>query len=112
MYYEELPHEVTFQKLVEVPDGGGGRTIEWFDYLTVPAFLDTPTSNEKYQAHKLNNPLDRYLYTYYRTDITPDMCVVYEDEMQKETYELAGRPEDQGGQHEIMRIPLKLVPNE
>lgn len=108
MYYEELPHEVTFQKPVEVPDGGGGRVIEWVDYLTVPVFLDTPSSTEKYQAHKLNNPLDRYLYTYYRADITPDMRVMFD----REIYEISGRPADQGGQREIIRIPLKLVPDE
>jgi hypothetical protein len=36
------------------------------------------------------------------------MRITYEGE----TYELAGRPEDQGGQHEIMRVVLKLVDNE
>ena len=105
MLYDEFPHEVMFQVFDKVDDGAGGYTEEWSTYATIQAFVDTPSSREAYQAHKLGNPLDRYLYYPYRTDIKPNMRVVYENE----TYELAGKPEDQGGQHEIMRVALKLV---
>jgi len=105
MLHDEFPHEVTFQVFGKVDDDSGGYEEKWIDYEAIKAFVDTPSSRETYQAHKLGNPLDRYLYYPYRTDIKPNMRVVYETE----TYELAGRPEDQGGQREIMRVALKLV---
>ncbi|KIL45760.1 phage head closure protein [Jeotgalibacillus soli] len=105
--YDEFPHAVRFQSVQRVPDGGGGFTNTFVPYTTIYGFLDTPTSNERYQAHQLSNPLDRYLYYPYRNDITSAMRVVCEGEV----YELGGKPEDQGGQHEIMRVALKLVQN-
>ncbi|MED4461859.1 phage head closure protein [Metabacillus fastidiosus] len=107
MLHDEFPHEVTIQELASVSDGGGGHKKAWTTFLTMEGFMDTPTSKERYEAMQLNNPLDRYLYYPYRTDIKTDMRAVFEEE----TYEIVGRPEDQGGQHEIIRLPLKLVQN-
>ncbi|WP_203364718.1 phage head closure protein [Bacillus sp. REN10] len=104
---DEFPHVVTFKELRSVSDGGGGFVKEYIKFDTFNAFVDTPTSKERYEAMQLNNPLDRYVYYPYRTDIRTDMRMYYDGE----TYEVAGRPEDQGGQHEIMRLSLKLVPN-
>ncbi|KKB34642.1 phage head closure protein [Bacillus thermotolerans] len=105
MLYDEFPHTITFLQNQRVSDGGGGHTTTWGPVLTIKVFMDTPSSRERYEAMQLNNPLDRYLYYPYRTDITADMRVEYE----KGVYEIAGEPEDQGGQHEIMRVALKLV---
>ncbi|MFL0365377.1 phage head closure protein [Pseudobacillus sp. 179-B 2D1 NHS] len=107
MLHDEFPHEVTFTALTSIPDGGGGSEKEWKPFTTIEGFMDTPTSRERYEAMQLNNQLDRYLYYPYGTEVKPNMRVTFEGE----TYEIAGRPEDQGGQHEIMRLPLKLVPN-
>lgn len=105
MLHDEFPHVVTFQTYTKVPDGGGGYTQRWADVLTIDAFMDTPSSKELFEAMQLQNPLDRNLYYEYRTDINEKMRCTFEGE----TYELVGKPQDQGGQHEVMKVPLKLV---
>lgn len=107
MLHDEFPHEISVMNKARISDGGGGFTTTWMPFLSLMGFMDTPTSRERYEALQLSNPLDRYLYYSYRTDITSAMRLTYEGE----TYEFAGRPEDQGGQHEIMRVALKLVQN-
>lgn len=105
MLYDEFPHEVEVVEKKRVPDGTGGYKTEWVPVDTIEVFIDTPTSKEKLLAHQVQNPLDRYMYYPYRTDLKSDMRLKYEGEI----YAFAGRPEDQGGQHEIMRVALKLV---
>lgn len=106
---DEFPHEVIFQIEGEkVSDGGGGWIPgEWTTYDTIQGFLDTPKSSEIFQAQQLQHPFDRHLYYPYRTDIKATMRVVCESD----TYELAGKPLDQGGQHEVVKVNLRLVPN-
>ncbi|MCJ0932925.1 phage head closure protein [Virgibacillus halodenitrificans] len=110
---EEFPHQVIFQVYTEPQsDGGGGYlpgTGGWFnlDQEDFYGFLDTPKSGEIYQAQQLQHPFDRYLFYPYRTDIKTDMRVTCEGD----TYELVGKPLDQGGQHEIMKVSLRLVAN-
>ena len=103
--YDEFPHEVEVVEKKRVSDGTGGFKTEWVPVDTIEAFVDTPTSKEKLIAHQVQNPLDRYMYYEYRTDLTSNMRLRYEGEI----YTFAGRAEDQGGQHEIMRVALKLV---
>jgi SPP1 family predicted phage head-tail adaptor len=105
MLHGEFPHEIEVLVKEKVSDGAGGFTSEWEVSDTLFGFIDTPSSREKYNALQLQNPLDRFLYYPYRTDINAKVRVKYESDM----YELSGRPEDQGGQHEIMRVALKLV---
>lgn len=105
MHYDEFPHEVEVVQKKKVSDGGGGFETKWFPVATLEAFIDTPTSKEQYYAQQLGNPLQRYMYYPYRTDLTSSMRLRYEGEI----YAFAGRAEDQGGQHEIMRVALKLV---
>lgn len=101
------PHTVSVLVKTKQSDGGGGSIVSWSLLFSMKAFLDTPTSKERYQAQQLQNPLDRYLYYPYRTDIDSTMRIKYENEL----YEVAGRPEDQGGQKRVMRVALKLVGN-
>lgn len=105
MLLDEYPHTVTFQSLKKVSDGGGGYVEKWSNVLTISGFMDTPSSREIFQAMQLQNPLDRNLYYPYRTDVNEKMRCAFEGE----TYELIGKPQDQGGQHEVMKVPLKLV---
>lgn len=105
MVQDEYPHVVTFQSLTKVSDGAGGFAQQWIDGLTFVGFLDTPSSREIFQAMQLQTPLDRNLYYPYRTDVNEKMRCTCEGE----TYELIGKPQDQGGQHEVMKVPLKLV---
>ncbi|MGM0903065.1 MAG: phage head closure protein [Bacillota bacterium] len=104
---DQFPHEVVFLIQKEpISDGGGGYLPSaWAEYDRVDGFLDTPSSRELYQAQQLQHPFDRHLYYPYRTDITTKMRV----ECEGDTYELAGKPLDQGGQHEIMRVALRLI---
>lgn len=106
MRHAEFPHEVTFQSLVKVSDGTGGFKQSWVNVLTIEGFLDTPSSRELFTAQQLSNPLDRNLYYAYRTDVNEKMRCTCEGD----TYELTGKPQDQGGQLEIMKVSLKLVP--
>ncbi|MEE3805459.1 phage head closure protein [Lysinibacillus fusiformis] len=105
MHYDEFLHEVEIVQKKKVSDGAGGFKTEWTLVDTLETFVDTPTSKEQYYAQQLGNPLQRYMYYPYRTDLTSSMRLRYEGEI----YAFAGRPEDQGGQHEIMRVALKLV---
>ncbi len=105
MHYDEFPHEVEIVQKKKVSDGAGGFITEWALVDTLETFVDTPTSKEQYYAQQLGNPLQRYMYYPYRIDLTSSMRLRYGGEI----YAFAGRPEDQGGQHEIMRVALKLV---
>jgi SPP1 family predicted phage head-tail adaptor len=107
MHQDEYPHEVVFQTSTKVSDGAGGHVQSWTPTLTIQGFLDTPSSREIFTAQQLSNPLDRNLYYPYRTDINEKMRCTCEGD----TYELVGKPQDQGGQHEVMKVPLKLVAN-
>ncbi|WP_162920114.1 phage head closure protein [Paenisporosarcina cavernae] len=107
MHSNEYPHQVTFLEQTKIPDGSGGYEIVWKAVLTISAFMDTPSSGEIFQAQQLQNPLDRNLYYSYRTDIHENMRCAF----LAETYELVGKPQDQGGQHEVMKVSLKLVAN-
>ena len=105
MRHDEYPHHVAFQSLIKVPDGAGGFKPTWTTVLHIQGFLDTPSGREIFQAMQLQTPLDRNLYYPYRTDVNEKMRCTCDGE----TYELIGKPQDQGGQHEIMKVPLKLV---
>lgn len=106
---DEYPHTVTIIKQERVSDGGGGFEFFWKAKFTVPCLLDTPSSREIFEAQQLNNPLNRNLFYAYRTDIFANMRAVYEYDGIVETYDLVGNPQDQGGQREVMQVPLKLV---
>ena len=109
MLTDEFPHVVTVLKKQPIRDAMGGiKDEQWTLIFKMNGFVDTPTSRERFIAQQTQNPVDRFLFYPYRTDLDSAMRITYENEM----YELAGRPEDQGGQHEIMRVALKLVDNE
>lgn len=105
MRHAEYPHVVVFKTFTKVPDGAGGYVQNWTPTLTIQGFLDTPSSREIFTAQQLSNPLDRNLYYAYRSDINEKMRCTCEGD----TYELIGKPQDQGGQHEVMKVALKLV---
>lgn len=107
MLQDEYPHAVVFQTFTKVSDGAGGYTRTWETALTFQGFLDTPESRETFTAQQLKNPLDRNLYYPYRTDVNASMRCFCEGD----TYEVVGKPQDQGGQHEVMKVPLKLIVN-
>ena len=101
------PHEVTVQVRTKTPDGGGGFTESWTDAFSVSGLMDTPSSSDIFRAQQMNYTLDRNFIYEYRKDTKAGMRIIFEEE----TYEVSARPRDQGGKHEIMQAPLKLVPN-
>ncbi|PZX07902.1 SPP1 family predicted phage head-tail adaptor [Psychrobacillus insolitus] len=103
----EFPHEVSILQLIPGEDDGFGGTgkATWDIYETIEAFVDTPSSREIYNAMQRQNPLDRFMYYAYRKDVLQTMRVKHDGDL----YEIASKPEDQGGQNEVMRIALKLV---
>jgi len=104
-YDDEFPHEIEVVQKKKVSDGAAGFETKWHPVDTIECFVDTPTSKEQYYAQQLGNPLERYMYYEYRTDLTSSMRLRFEGAI----YAFAGRPEDQGGMHEKMRVALKLV---
>ncbi|XYU16953.1 phage head closure protein [Bacillus pumilus] len=103
--FEEFPHEITFQKLGKVPDGGGGYTEKHVDYLTIPARVTSVTSREFYQAQQLQNPVDHNVYFEYREDIKKTMRIKYENKI----LILKSDPIDQGGENEIMCLKCQVL---
>lgn len=102
--FEEFPHEITFQKLEKVPDGGGGFTEKYMDYLTIPARVTSVSSREFYQAQQLQNPVDHNVCFEYRKDIDNTMQIKYENKI----LTLKSSPIDQGGEHEIMCLKCQV----
>lgn len=111
LYADEFPHVAQFLVKTKTSDGGGGGTESWQEYLgPTAAFFDTPSSREEILAMQTTNPLERYLYLPFRTDVNAKMRVKeVTDTDFEETYELIGRPMDQGGQREVIRVALRSV---
>ena len=103
--FDEFPHEIEILKQQSVPDGSGGSSKQWVLISTFDGFMDTPTSKELLYAMQMAKKLDRYLYYPYGHQLDSTARLRFENV----DYELAGEGEDQGGMHEIMRVPLKKV---
>lgn len=105
--YDEFPHEAVKVVKTEISDGAGGSKVEWqTEGEPFPAFLDTPTSKELVYAMQIKVELDRYMYFPYGAVTLSKKDRIRCDGVD---YEVTGNPEDQGGMHEVMRVPLKEV---
>lgn len=104
MTYDEFPHEVIFQKSGKVPDGGGGYTNGWVDFLTTEAFVCPVSSKELYQAHQTQNPINHNVFFPYVDGIKPDMRVKHGNDI----LSIHSKPLDQGGQGEILLLKCSL----
>lgn len=102
--FEEFPHEITFQKLEKVSDGGGGFIEKYVDYLTISARVTSVKSGEFYQAQQLQNPVDHNVYFEYREDIEKTMRIKHKNKI----LILKSDPIDQGGENEIMCLKCQV----
>lgn len=101
---DEFPHTITFQEFTEVPDGGGGHTKAWVDFLTTEAFVCPVSSHEYVQAQALQTPIDHNVFYPYQDGVKSTMRIKYGDSI----LELRSAPLDQGGQGEILMVKAQL----
>lgn len=105
--YDEFPHqaEIFYMGEGEEDDSGGFTDGGPVTDFVMDCFVDTPSSQEQYNAMQLKNSFDRYLY--YPSDYTllNDRYIRFDGI----EYEQVGKPLDQGGQGEIFRIKLREV---
>lgn len=68
-------------------------------------FMDTPTTSEQLKYKNMEKELSRQLYLPYGADIKATDTVTFENVK----YRIIGDLEDQGGQHEVIKIPLSRI---
>ena len=104
MFLSEFPHTATVFTKTLLNDEGGGYTEEKNVLKTLKCFVDTPSSNERFQAAKLEYNFDRYLYFRYNElkELAKDMKLEYLGI----EYDFVSDFEDQGGQQEIIRVAI------
>ena len=73
-----------------------------FDYT---AFMDTPKTNEVLKYREMGKTLSRNLYIKYGVDIKDTDKIFFRGT----EYKIVGDLENQGGQDEVIKIPLKRV---
>lgn len=103
----EFPHTVTFQKYEKVPDGGGGYTEKWVDFLTTEAHVQPISSNQYAQAQQLEKPIDHNIFYPYQDGIKGSMRAIWKDRNDS-ILELRSNPLDQGGLGEILMVKAQL----
>lgn len=115
----EFPHTVTFQKYERVPDGGGGYTENWIDFLTTEAHVQPISSNQYAQAQQLEKPIDHNIFYPYQEGVKGSMRAIWHDreekkvvdgveQMVKLTLSLRSNPLDQGGLGEVNMVKAQL----
>lgn len=107
MFYAEFPHQITIERVTTLNDTSTYPPKQIQDKTTknATAFLDTPSTSQKAEFKALGVELSRMLYVPYNVDIKRSDVIVFEGVR----YKLNGDLEDQGGQHEINRVPLVRV---
>lgn len=107
MFYAEFPHQITIERVTTLNDTSTypPKQIQDKTITNTNAFLDTPSTSQKAEFKTLGVELSRMLYVPYNVDIKRSDVIVFEGVR----YKLNGDLEDQGGQHEVNRVPLVRV---
>ena len=103
--YDEFPHTVEIKEEKSVPNGSGGSTKKWEVTSEFECFMDTPSTSRLVEMKQLGVSFHRDIYFSYEELIPLTARIEFEGV----EYTAAGEAEDQGGMHEIMRLPLKRV---
>ena len=75
-----LDQRIKFQSESRTDDGGGGGTASWANIATAPevwAAVEPQTGREAVQAMMLQNPTMYRIVIRNRTDVTPQMRIVW-----------------------------------
>lgn len=106
MILDQFPHEISIITRKKVRSGSYPYTEEIIEtVVSVDGFMDTPSTNESLRFHQMELSVSRFLYVPYEVQPQRTDIIMYD----AQEYEIIGAPEDQGGQHEINRIPLRAV---
>ena len=107
MFIEEFPHDIDIITRVVTETGSYPNYEEVVQETVVPVkgFMDTPSTSERLVYHNMDKQLTRALYVPYSVKPAHGDIIMYDTK----EYEIAGDVEDQGGQHEVNRIPVKEV---
>lgn len=105
MFLEEFPHTIEVERKTVVVDHDSYPPKEVVNVSseTMKAFMDTPSTSQLVDFKAIGVELSRMLFVPYGADIKRTDIIIYDDVK----YKLNGDLEDQGGQHEVYRVPLK-----
>lgn len=74
--------------------------------IPLQCLMDTPVTKEALEYHQRDIKLTRFLYyAFGSADIRKTDIILFEGNR----YEVTGAPENQGGQNEVMRLPLNML---
>lgn len=92
----------TFKALVDTPDGQGGFTRVWQDFVTVPGALQELSVEERLARGVTTATGNYQAFVEYRSDLTPAMRIY----LGTRIFEIAGLT-DLGEQNLMLRIDVK-----
>ena len=73
----EMKHRVIVQTPSRNDDGYGGGEIVWTDAFEAWVSIEPVSGREYYEAMAIQNQITHRIKTRYRSDITPDMRILY-----------------------------------
>ncbi|WP_353419229.1 hypothetical protein PYH66_13960 (plasmid) [Staphylococcus delphini] len=105
MFLEEFPHLITVERKEVTVDHNTypPKEVSEVSSQKLKAFMDTPTTSQLADFKAIGVELSNMLFVPYGADIKRTDIIIYDDVK----YKLNGDLEDQGGQHEVYRVPLK-----
>lgn len=77
----ELRNRITIQKQVSTQDSFGQQVETWTDIATVWSNINPIAGREFFAAETVNSEITHKIRIRFRSDITPDMRVVYQSRM-------------------------------
>lgn len=75
MIIGKLRHKVTIEHLVKVPDGLGGWTDSWVDFVRVSASVEPINGREFFEAHQTQSDVTHKIRIRYKAGVTSAMRV-------------------------------------
>ncbi len=103
---DEFPHTVSVIRKTITRDTSvyPAKTIESIQEFSLNALMDTPSTSESTSYHQRNIVLSQFMYYPYDSIAIQKTDII---EYKGSRFELIGKPENQGGQDEVLRLPLR-----